>query len=146
MRAHPAEHLVTAFFAGILITFAAGIGASLFLSFAFHGFSSDRMPHAKTTAGNVATLAGIAILVAGCCAAALILAGRARDQVGLGRFAAASLGLMPMPFVAVIPALAAGAGLGFWAAVVLYGVLATAYAYAWARLVGRWADRHSRRA
>ncbi len=65
MSAHPSERLVTAFFASILITFAAGIGGSLFLSFAFHGFSSDRMPHATTTAGNVATLAGIAILVAG---------------------------------------------------------------------------------
>jgi hypothetical protein len=146
MRAHPAERLVTAFFASILITFAAGIGASLVLSFAFHGFSSDQMPHATTTAGNAATLAGLAILVAGCCAAALILVGWARHRIGLPRFAAASLCLVPLPFVAVVPALAAGAGLGFWAAVVLYGVLATAYAYGWARLVGVWADRHSRRA
>jgi hypothetical protein len=52
-----------------------------------------------------------------------------------------------------VPAIVLGAGiagagsvaLGFAAAVVVYAVLTTGYTYGWARLVGSWAERRSRR-
>lgn len=153
MRPEPAETLVAAFFAGILITLAAGLGSSLFLSYDLQGFASDEVPSAPSRAIHLAGLVGIAILVAGCVGAALLLAGWARRPLGLLRFAAATLGLTPLPAI-VLPAVAIGAGialvlgsgLGLAAAVVVYGVLTTGYAYGWARLVGRWAARHAQAA
>jgi len=138
------ETLVSAFFSSILMTFAAGIGTTLALPHALSDLGDGGSPSSRVSV--LTAVGGVAILVAGCVAASMILAGWAREPLGRPRFAAASLCLLPLPFVTVLPALAAGAVLGFWAAVVAYGVLATGYAYCWARLVGRWARGRSRRA
>jgi hypothetical protein len=132
MSQNGSETLVTAFFASILITLAAGLGSALYLAY-------DAQ-------------AGLAVHVAGCVAAGLVLAGWARQPLGLTRFGAAVLGLIPLPALAV-PAIAIGAGggwvagfgLGLATAVLAYGALATGYAYSWTRMVGRWADSRSRR-
>jgi len=153
MRDSRPETLVTSFFASILITIAAGVGSALFLSYDLQGFAGDEVPGASPHSVHFAGLAGIAILVAGCVAAALLLAGSARRPLGSMRFATAVLGLVPLPAL-VLPAIAIGAGVGLVAdsglglavAVVTYGVLATFYANGWARLVGLWAKGRSSRA
>jgi hypothetical protein len=157
MRQTPTQALVTAFFASTLITIASGLGSAVYGSYVQHhdpsgeyGISLTSVPHPGT--GQAAAVAGLGIFVAGCVAAALILAGWAQRVLGVTRFAAAVLGLVPLPALA-LPAIAIGAGggwvagfgLGLAMAVVAYGVLATGYAYGWARIVGVWANRRSRR-
>ena len=157
MRQTPAQRLVTSFFASTLITIAAGLGTAVYGSYVQHHDSADEygvsvtsFPHPSTR--GAAAIVGLAIFVAGCVAAALILAGWAERVLGMPRFAAAALGLMPLPAL-VLAAIAVGRGIetvggsggGFAAAAVAYAVAATGYAYCWARLVAAWAQRRSSR-